>query len=143
MTKLGEMTLEEALEHHGVKGMHWGVRKQIEASRAASADIKTAKKLGRSSHKGVVAERKAHGEKIKEKKANDPLYAKAIKRQTSSGRAATKSLLKLYAQYKFIGFLISGSGSSRTTGRGRDFVASKPPMMNAPLRDGVFRVTTV
>lgn len=72
------------LEHYGVMGMHWGVRKDG-ISKQAMQDAKSDRKKTRQlmtgpTYKGIRADRKAHGEKIKARIASDPEYAKAIKK---------------------------------------------------------------
>lgn len=69
------------LEHYGVMGMHWGVRKDNpgkQAVRDVKSDRKITRKLTSASYEGIRADRKAHADKIKQRMATDPEYAKAV-----------------------------------------------------------------
>lgn len=75
---------EVFLEHYGVMGMHWGVRKDNPAKQAmtdAKSDRKIKNKLTNGpSYKGIVADRKAHIDKMKARMATDPEYKKAVQK---------------------------------------------------------------
>lgn len=97
---------EVFLEHYGVMGMHWGVRKdpvEVQKTKAVRkevwADRKTKDELdakfNRGHGKGLMRERTAINSKIKDRIKNDPEYAKAVKRLDTNIETATKTLLAI------------------------------------------------
>ena len=91
--------VEDHLEHFGVKGMKWGVRREISVntSKAAYAtakrDRKASVKLSKTSYKGVQADRKALREDIQSKIKNDPEYAAALKKLDRNQRIKSNAII--------------------------------------------------
>jgi len=81
---MGFDNIDDFLMHFGVKGMRWGQRKTPSSAKlayvSAKADRKDLKELTKTSYRGVVADRKAIRNKIKERAKTDPEYAAALKK---------------------------------------------------------------
>ena len=143
-------SLEEALEHHGIKGMRWGVRKSVSAHREALGDARKTKQLNRSSHKGVVTQRKEHASLIEKKKAASKDYAKANQHISSlqkAGKSNTVRFLKYYGAYKLTELVVTGKVTApfgATKSRGTKFVKNNPGIFDAKVNSsGVYKVTTM
>jgi hypothetical protein len=94
---------DDILEHHGVKGMHWGVRKQVHPD-IAHIPRKTRKEAAKDAEEftraklffgvGAGTRRKLIKAKVESKKEKDPLYAKAFDhfvKQTDLGKRASQA----------------------------------------------------
>lgn len=75
--------VEEFLEHYGVKGMKWGVRRSAAElarirgqRRQATKDVRKLKKINRKGGKGSRAKYEAKKSEIEEKKSKDLAYKK-------------------------------------------------------------------
>ena len=94
MTDIYEKPPLDELMHFGVKGMKWGRRSSPKPSsiarKEANADLRTQRKLSKSSYKGVRADRKAIKERIKDRQANDPEYREALKKIDRRAEVAVK-----------------------------------------------------
>lgn len=99
---------EDFLEHYGVMGMRWGVRKDPEVVKKTKAirkevwtDRKAKDELDSkfySGHgKGLMRERMAINAKIKDRMKNDPDYAAAAKRLDTNIETASKIILAIAA----------------------------------------------
>lgn len=85
--KQSAMTVEDFLAHHGVKGMHWGIRKAVHPA-IAHIPKKTRKEAAKDAEEwtrakmffgeGAGTRRKLIKAKVEAKKKRDPHYAKAF-----------------------------------------------------------------
>lgn len=82
---------DDFLEHYGVKGMQWGVTRSTKKS--ARKDVQKLQKLNRQSHRGVVEKRRFAKEEIARKSAEDPVYAKAAKKEQHGLSAGDKAAI--------------------------------------------------
>jgi hypothetical protein len=80
-----EEDIEDFLEHHGVKGMHWGVRKghatpgvSRQVDKTAAKDAKEFARAKMFFGEGAGTRRKLIRETVNARKAKDPNYAKAF-----------------------------------------------------------------
>lgn len=106
---------EEAyLEHYGVKGMKWGVRRE------AKRDFKAAKKIHKKGGKGSRARYSETKAEIERKSKKDPAYAKAIRRQRRNSKYKMSTADK--ASSVVAGAYVAGLGAL--------YVAQSPTIRN-------------
>lgn len=70
--------MSDHLEHYGVKGMRWGIRK---SERNAKKDAKEAARAKMFYGEGAGTRRKLINEKVASRKKSDPKYAEAFDRE--------------------------------------------------------------
>lgn len=86
---------ENFLEHHGVKGMKWGVRKDKSAARTARGEARTASKANRANVRAARANLKAGKQQLKSAKTRqDTKAAKATIKAARANRTAAKTVAK-------------------------------------------------
>lgn len=87
--------VEDFLEHFGVKGMRWGVRKDAapgvpsKTDRAAKSDATEFARAKMFYGQGAGTRRKLISESVKAKSSKDPLYAKAFDHHLSNQDMST------------------------------------------------------
>ncbi len=143
MTIMNEVNppLDDVLEHHGVKGMRWGTRKSGPA-RQARKDFKRHIVLKNSgNHRGAVSERKLHAEMVARRSAKSPTYKKEFARRKKRNDFFNSPTFLIGATVGFLAVsaLARQDSTYSAVNRGRSYVDSKPPMMNAKLKNGVYQ----
>lgn len=81
------------LEHHGVKGMHWGVRKDSDSLQSISKQAKKDAIKYHASRNATMSfkRRAAMKNEIKNKAKNNPYYAKEFNRHLADARNNTET----------------------------------------------------
>lgn len=86
---------EDFLEHYGVPGMKWGVRKSESSARAARGEARTASKANKASVRAARANLKAGKQQLKSAKTKqDAKAAKATIKAARASRTAAKTAAK-------------------------------------------------
>lgn len=91
----------EALAHHGVKGMHWGIRHDRERTKTTAAPKTKSERVGRIRNGGRVSE--VSGKQYKQSRATAKAAKRYMKAQSKAARKPTVSNLNsaTQAQYKY------------------------------------------
>lgn len=118
--------VDEFLEHHGVKGMHWGVRRRDKVSTRSSSDYKTVAAIrNKKPHQLTNKQLKKHNERLnlemKFREANPTKIAKG-KKHVDALLVATTGAVGVAAVRK----LATEKNLAKMVSLGKKFVASTP-----------------
>lgn len=115
--------LEEALAHFGVKGMHWGVRRELTGRTTTSADIKKARQRTDVQKRQInthalraIATRGSPNPKAAKKAEKDFYQAQAAYLRNPDRATALRMTAGEKAAAAFIGVFAPGPGTAITVG---------------------------